>query len=247
MSSQSFTNSPLFVKLDSPAIGCIVVFWRGNRESGLGHVGLYVSETGTSINTLGGNESDGVRIEALPKSSASFGLVGYYWPKGYPLPTGGSVPAPSTSLTYVANPPPPPSGLVNSAIVIGKMSVFGGPNDTGVSPSEGLALCEQAEVDKFPGLFLPTQPPGTTGVARRLDPTKAYIAMRWDYKQTSRSYLQGITVKVAANGKTLDARPIDWGPAASTGRICDMSPGLATALGLKTDDTCTVTIPLAVT
>jgi hypothetical protein len=88
------------------------------------------------------------------------------------------------------------------------------------------------------------QPPGTTGLARRLNPDSNYIACRWDYKQTSRTYLQGIMVKVTANGKTLNARPIDWGPAASTNRICDMSPGLAAALGLKTDDICTVDLPV---
>ncbi len=117
--------------------------------------------------------------------------------------------------------------------------------DQGVSPSEGLALCEPSEVGKFEGYFLPEQPPGTTGLARRLDPNSHYIAMRWDYSKTSRSYLQGISVQVSANGKTLPARPIDWGPNENTGRICDMSPGLASALGLQTDNTCSVTLPPA--
>jgi hypothetical protein len=67
--------------------------------------------------------------------------------------------------------------------------------------------------------------------------------MRWDYKKTSRSWLQAHKVTVTANGKTLDAQPIDWGPAESTGRIADLSKGLMDALGLKTDDTVTVAIP----
>jgi hypothetical protein len=146
-----------------------------------------------------------------------------------------------TSLAQVAAQPAP--SVLATGTLTGRMSVFGGPNDTGVQPDEGLALCEPAEVDKFPGLFLPAQPPGTTGLARRLDPSKLYIACRWDYKATPRAFLQHSAVTITANGKTLSAQPIDWGPNEKTGRICDMSPGLAAALGLKTDDTCTVTIP----
>src|SRR5205823_14653863 len=42
----------------------------------------------------------------------------------------------------------------------GKMSTFGGPKDTGVSPSEGLALYDASSVGTAPaGLFLNTQPP----------------------------------------------------------------------------------------
>jgi hypothetical protein len=126
----------------------------------------------------------------------------------------------------------------------GKMSTFGGPHDTGVSPSEGLALCEPSEINKFAGYFLPKQPPGTTGLARRLDPTSHYIAMRWNYSVTPRGYLQNIKVQVSANNKMLAARPVDWGPNSDTGRICDLSPGLAKALGLETDDHCTIDVPL---
>jgi uncharacterized protein (TIGR02594 family) len=124
------------------------------------------------------------------------------------------------------------------------MSTFGGPNDTGVSSSEGLALCEPSEMHLFPHNFLPEQPPGTTGLARRLDPTSYYLACRWDYNKTSRAFLQGIQVQVSANGKAVMARPVDWGPNADTGRVADLSPGAAAALGLKTDDTVTILMPL---
>jgi uncharacterized protein (TIGR02594 family) len=241
-SSQSFTINPNFISITKPTVGCIVVFWRDSKSSGIGHVGFYVSETTTSINTLGGNESDGVRIEALPKNGSNFGLVGYYWPKSVPLPSSGPVSAPADSNSQVVNPPPPNPLAIST--MTGKMSTFGGPTDKGVAPDEGLALCEVSEMDKFDGYFLPEQPPGTTGLARRLDPASHYIACRWDYKQTSRSYLQGIMVMVTAKGKTLKARPIDWGPNTNTGRICDMSPGLAAALGLQTDNTCTVDLPV---
>src|SRR4029077_12957297 len=60
----------------------------------------------------------------------------------------------------------------------GKVSHFGGPDDTGVTSSEGLAFLYNE--DDAPWLF-GEQPPGTTGLARRLDPNAPYIAMRFDY------------------------------------------------------------------
>ncbi len=126
----------------------------------------------------------------------------------------------------------------------GKMSWFGGPNDTGVAPDEGLALIEPSEVDKFPAhLFLPTQPPGTTGLARRLNPDALYVAARWDYEVTSREWLQSHTVVVRnpITGAVMgNVQPVDWGPHQDTGRITDLSPGLCEVLGLKTDDQCQV-------
>jgi hypothetical protein len=124
---------------------------------------------------------------------------------------------------------------------VGKMSTFGGPNDTGVAPDEGLALFTVDDVAANPGLFLPGQPPNT-GLARQLDPTAKYLACRWDYSATPKEFLRKIKVKVSANGRSEDAQPVDFGPSVSTGRVADLSPGLATALGLRTDDTCTVDI-----
>jgi len=49
-------------------------------------------------------------------------------------------------------------------------------------------------------------------------------------------------VENPANGRTTDARPADWGPNISTGRVADLSPGLAAALGLQTDDVVRITI-----
>ena len=51
--------------------------------------------------------------------------------------------------------------------LVGKCSYFGGPEDTGVAADEGLALI--ADVDDAPQVFLPFQPEGTTGLARRLE------------------------------------------------------------------------------
>jgi N-acetylmuramoyl-L-alanine amidase len=128
----------------------------------------------------------------------------------------------------------------------GTVSWFGGPNDTGVSPSEGLAFIY--EVDDAPHLFLPTQPPGTTGLARRLNPDKFYIACRWDYDApgTSKTDLLHVKVLVRApkTGKAFVCDPADWGPHVDTGRVADISPGLMDALGIETDDEVEVVFPV---
>jgi len=90
-SSQSFRANSHFVPLEAPALGAIVVFWRGNQVSGLGHVGFYNGEQDDYISTLGGNESDMVRVEMLPSHGTAFGLRGYYWPAGISLPLLGKV------------------------------------------------------------------------------------------------------------------------------------------------------------
>lgn len=130
--------------------------------------------------------------------------------------------------------------------VQGPMSTFGGPHDTGMSPSEGLALFDRPDLldPRHKDLFLPAQPPGTTGLGRRLNPDKFYLACRWDYHVTSRSFLRNTTAQVQSvrTGKNERARPADWGPNPRTGRIADLSPGLAAALELDTDDEVIVTI-----
>lgn len=129
-------------------------------------------------------------------------------------------------------------------ILKGKMSTFGGPHDMGIKPDEGLALVDAGNYDEVVEYFLTSAPPNTTGLARRLDPQKYYLACRWDYATTPKRYLTKILVEVTnpSNNKTAHAKPVDWGPAAWTGRVADLSPGLATFLGLETDDICEVEI-----
>ena len=131
----------------------------------------------------------------------------------------------------------------------GKMSVFGGPADDGVGPDEGLALIGPTDLGIwwYASLFLPEQPAGTTGMARRLNPRAFYLAMRWDYAQWPKQVLRHAVVKLTkpANALHVFARPVDFGPGdgsiidglttTDTGRIADLSPGAATALGLQTD------------
>jgi hypothetical protein len=129
---------------------------------------------------------------------------------------------------------------------IGKCSHFGGPDDTGVDPDEGLAFL--FEYDDAPQLFLDEQPDGTTGLARRLDPDTFYIAMRWDYEEYPKDMLASgnamAVVHAPATGIAFLARPADWGPAESTERIADISPGLMDALGIETDDEVDVIFPV---
>ena len=108
----------------------------------------------------------------------------------------------------------------------------------GVSRSEGLALYDASDVKTHSYLFMPVQPPGTTGVARRLNPNAFYCAMRWDYHKTSIQYLRSIKVTVTnpKTMKSIEVDPVDWGPNKNTGRIIDLSPGAVQALGIDTDD-----------
>jgi len=125
----------------------------------------------------------------------------------------------------------------------GLVSWFGGPDDTGVGASEGLAFIY--ELDDAPHLFLEEQPPNTTGLARRLDPDADYIAMRFDYSQTPREMLltELALVHAPKTGKKAYAYPADWGPHVDTGRIADISPGLMEKLGISTDDAVEVVFP----
>jgi hypothetical protein len=128
--------------------------------------------------------------------------------------------------------------------VAGKCSWFGGPGDDGVAPDEGLAFIHK--IEHKPELFLPEQPPGTTGLARRLDPSKFYIAMRWDYDRFTKEYLRGTALAEVTNrrtGKSCFAHPADWGPHTRTDRVADLSPGVLEELGLRTDDEVEIRFP----
>lgn len=205
---------------------------------------LYMRQSfqyGSSAGSRGKDALIGDVVRAIPPPAPP--PVGQLPPM--PVPNLQTPQAPPTVPQKPVAPAPAPDMTGTTYTVTGKCSWFGGPNDTGVAADEDLALCERSEVGKFPGLFLATQPAGTVGTARRLDPDSAFIAMRWDYKRTNRSFLQGTKVIVQANGRQVTGvQPIDWGPNANTGRIADLSMGLMTALGITTDDTVTVIVPL---
>ena len=128
----------------------------------------------------------------------------------------------------------------------GTCSWFGGPDDLGVSPDEGLAFIYS--VDQAPHLFLQEQPEGTTGLARRLNPDVFYVACRWDYNVTPKDMLDDkdkmCVVVSLATGRRRLAWPADWGPHEDTGRAADLSPGLMEALDIMTDDVVRVIYPV---
>jgi hypothetical protein len=139
---------------------------------------------------------------------------------------------------------PPPIEEIALLHVKGKVSKFGGPDDTGVGPHEGLAFIY--DVGMAPHLFLPTQPPGTTGLARRLNPCVCYVACRWDYDDTPKPTLlqHQALVRNPATGFGLRVFPADWGPNESTDRVADVSPAVMEYLGLETDDEVEVIYPM---
>lgn len=129
----------------------------------------------------------------------------------------------------------------------GTTSWFGGPQDSGVAPDEGLAFLY--DVNDAPHLFLPQQPPNTTGLARRLDPAVNYVACRWDYEnpETTKDALRlqlSALLYAPRTKRYVMAYPADWGPhEEQTGRASDISPGAMTALGIETDDELVVLYP----
>jgi N-acetylmuramoyl-L-alanine amidase len=149
----------------------------------------------------------------------------------------------------IAPEPAPPEALFSTT---GRCSFFGGPDDMGMSPSEGLAFHYDITAENQ-HLFLPLQPAGTTGLARRLNSVAVnYCAARWDYQVTPKEMLASVEnvalVRAAKTGLSAKAWPADWGPAGpesdhDTGRVADLSPCLMDALGIATDDEVTVTYP----
>lgn len=60
-------------KLDTPKVGCVVVFTRGTNS---GHVAFYLGEDADYVHCLGGNQSDQVCVSKYLKAH----LLGYRWP-----------------------------------------------------------------------------------------------------------------------------------------------------------------------
>ena len=130
----------------------------------------------------------------------------------------------------------------------GTMSTFGGWNDTGMTKTEDLAWIEsEAQAGAYQGFFNPRKDFEGFGWRLRKDDVP-YVACRWDYRVLPKSYLAQPTtwarITNVKTGKSIQARPIDWGPnKEETGREADVSAFVAAALGLKTDDEVEVVIP----
>jgi uncharacterized protein (TIGR02594 family) len=67
--------------------GAIVVFWRGSKNGGSGHVGFLTGrDQHGNVMVIGGNQSDAVTIAPFSTSR----VVGYRWPKGFD-PSGAAL------------------------------------------------------------------------------------------------------------------------------------------------------------
>jgi uncharacterized protein (TIGR02594 family) len=60
-------------EIDTPEVGDVVVFWRGNPDGWQGHVAFFVRQTKDWIYVLGGNQNNQVKISAYHKNR----LLGY--------------------------------------------------------------------------------------------------------------------------------------------------------------------------
>jgi uncharacterized protein (TIGR02594 family) len=64
-------------KVENPSTGNVVIFWRKEKDSKWGHVGIYVTEDEDYIYVLGGNQDNSVNIKPYPKDGNYYGLLGY--------------------------------------------------------------------------------------------------------------------------------------------------------------------------
>ena len=77
------------VALQAPATGCVVVFWRGDRNGWSGHVGFVAGkDKAGNLMVCGGNQGDAVNIKPFGKDR----VLGYRWPAGEPMPSAYTLP-----------------------------------------------------------------------------------------------------------------------------------------------------------
>lgn len=120
----------------------------------------------------------------------------------------------------------------------GKCSIFGGPDDKGMTPQEGLAVYEHHEADLRLDLFYQRSEHQTLGTSKRLKPDAYYFAYRFPLNpRPERSILQASQwlFHNPTSGKFCVAWLTDYGPHPDTGRCFDLSHGLANALQVETD------------
>jgi len=68
-----------------PALGSVLVFWRGRKDGWQGHVGFYAGEDAAAYHVLGGNQGDAVSITRIKRER----LLDVRWPATAPFTEGG--------------------------------------------------------------------------------------------------------------------------------------------------------------
>jgi hypothetical protein len=125
--------------------------------------------------------------------------------------------------------------------MIGKISTFGGVNDSGMTRKEGLSLYEHSEADKRPDLFVPRGTDLEEGTSQRLRPNGLYFAYRFDLSPQggfNRLKLQH-TIWMFRNPKnslSVALSLVDWGPHENTDKTFDISPYASELLRVKTGE-----------
>lgn len=77
------------VPLPRPAVGSVVVFWRGSKSGWSGHVGFVVGrDAKDNLMVLGGNQGDMVSIKPFGRDR----VLGYRWPANTRLPESYDLP-----------------------------------------------------------------------------------------------------------------------------------------------------------
>ena len=83
-SARSYLSLP--TKLTKPAVGAIVIFWRGSKSGPNGHVGFVVgADRHGNIMVLGGNQGDAVSIKPFAITGPNARVLGYRWPGIFPV------------------------------------------------------------------------------------------------------------------------------------------------------------------
>lgn len=116
----------------------------------------------------------------------------------------------------------------------GHAQVWGGPGNSGGFGSTLAFITTWQQADAT-GVFRPDANRSRPPSADAFDPSKFYIAARWDYTKTPADWLRQNKVKVRnpKNPKVeFEAQPVEWGPPEKTGDLMAISPGLANALGV---------------
>lgn len=138
----------------------------------------------------------------------------------------------------------------------GRCSWFGGPDDAGdriygqalipTDPEKSvqalysqhpdlvqMGLFREGLVDPLPQVTDWNGNTAQAGISWCLNPDSYYLAMRWG-GGSHRPNPASARVLLLYHDKAVIVAPTDWGPAVSTGKAFDLSPGAMKALGTKT-------------
>jgi hypothetical protein len=143
---------------------------------------------------------------------------------------------------------PAPLASPDVITIEGRMSTFGGPDDRHMTFTENLAWIEdEGDAAAYPGFFLPRR--GGEGFARRLRPEASLSGVPLGVQHHTEALPR--TADDALHDHESCERPLSRSAAdrlrahaeGHARRNVDVSPGVARALGLNTDDVCRVVIP----